>query len=236
MSEIQSSYFERRKNALAAIGWINLRRLGESRMVQTSYIWMVLVPILAHTLEHVLSPVKVNVFGAEHLFNLTLPFSWYLFYFSALAFACGSLLYRIYCPAIISEFSNFREYMDSGGEGFRLVEEIESTLPMHVIHDSPIWKAFVLAADAHLGRDKEERGLNVESQIVRGVRRMPIEGLVSIFFTIRSVVNHTHPRAIRTTVFFFGIGILLLGAVFVQNINFVIIQLNGGVPLLPWLL
>lgn len=236
MSEIKSSYFDRKKNALAAIGWINLRQLGESRMVQTAYAWMVLVPILARALEHVASPVKVSIFGGEHLLNLTLPFSWYLFYFSALAFACGSLLYKIYCPAIISEFLNFREYMNSGGEGFRLVEEMERTIPMHVIHDSPIWKAFVLAADAHLGPDREERGLNIESQIVRGLRRMPIEGLVSIFFTIRSVVNHTHPRAIRATVFCFGIGMLLLGAVFVQNVNFVIIQLNGGVPLFPWLL
>lgn len=236
MSKIQSSYFERNKSALAAIGWINLRRLGESRMVQTSYIWMVLVPIFARTLEHVKSPVKVNLFGAEHLINLTLPFSWYLFYFSALAFACGSLLYRIYCPAMISEFSNFREYMDSGGEGFRLVEEIENTLPVNVIHDTSIWKAFNIAVEKHLGNDEGELGLDVYSRMVRGCRRMPIEGLSSIFFTIRLVVNHTHPKLILTTVFCFGIGIFFLGAVFAQNINFVIIQLNGGVPLLPWLL
>lgn len=236
MSDIKSSYFERKRNALAAIGWINLRRFGESRMVQSSYIWLVLVPIFARALEHVASPVRVSIFGAEHLINISLPFSWFLFFFSALAFASGSLLYKIYCPAIISEFSNFREYMDSGGEGFRMVEEIESTIPPGTIHDSPIWKAFVLAADAHLGRDKEERGLNVDLELVRGVRRMPIEGMVSIFFTIRSVVNHTHPRAIRTTAFCFGFGMLLLGAVLIQNVNFVIIQLNGGVPLLPWLL
>lgn len=234
MSKIQSSYFESKKNALASIGWSSLRRLGESRTVQTSYIWLVLVPILARTLEHVVSPITINVFGAKHLLDLTLPFSWYLFYFSALSFACGSLLYRIYCPAIISEFANFREYKDSGGEGFRLVEELENTLPKHVIHDSPIWTAFVLAKEKQLPLDMDLGRLSVDDQVVHGVRRMPVDGLVSIFFTVRSVVNHTHPRAIRTTIFCYGVGMLLLGAVFFQNINFVIILLNGGVPLLSW--
>lgn len=234
MSKIQSSYFESKKNALTAIGWSSLRRLGESRTVQTSYIWMVVVPILARTLEHVVSPVTINVFGAKHLLNLTLPFSWYLFYFSALSFACGSLLYRIYCPAIISEFANFREYKDSGGEGFRLVEEIENTLPKNMIHDSSIWNAFVLANEKQPPLDIDLSYRSVDDRVVHGVRRFPVDELVSIFFTVRSVVNHTHPRALRTTIFCYGVGMLLLGAVFIQNINFVIILLNGGEPLLPW--
>lgn len=236
MTKIRSVYFERNQYSLAAIGWSNLRTLGESRMVRSSYYWLVLVPICARLLEKVVSPLKFRAFGGEHQVDLTLPFSWYLLYFSALAFASGALLYRIYCPSIISEFANFSQFRDSGGEGFRLEEEIKKALPAETIHDSPIWKSYILAAEKYLALDEKERSYSIEYQLRYGVRRMPIDGLSSLFFTIRSVVNHSHPRAIRITALCFGLGLASLAVVFAQNINFVILQLNGGVPLVPWLL
>lgn len=234
MSKIRSLYFERNRNFLAAIGWADLRSLGESRMVQSSYYWLVLVPICARLLDKIASPLKFRAFGGMHQIDFTLPFSWYLLYFSALAFACGALLYRLYCPKIISEFASFSEYRDAGGEGFRLENEIDKALPREMIHDSPIWQAFRLAAEKHLRHDREERNYNIGDQVIYGVREMPVDGLSSVFFTIRLVVNHSHPRAIRMTSLCFGLGMVLLAMIFAQNINFVILQLHGGVPLLHW--
>jgi hypothetical protein len=229
-SSIRSGYFDRGRSLLGSIKWTTLRAVGKHRMVQSAYYWIIVVPILAKLLQNLTSPVQVSILGSTPVVNLSLPFSWYCFYFAAIAFALGSILYSMYCPLIIANFANFREYTDSGGEGFRLASEIRKAVPEGMIHDSPIWKAYLLAADSI---DIDE-AIEPHFQVSIGLRKIPITRLASVFYTIRSVVNHSHLGAARMTAFLFGSGFILLGIVLLQNINFVLIQLAGGVPLVHW--
>jgi hypothetical protein len=224
---IKSTYFSRHlfHNRL---DWNSLRTLGKSSIVQSSFYWLFLVPIVARMLSEVQSPIIVRIFEQSHSINLTLPFSWYCLYFSALSFAIGSLLYKIYCPPIISEFENFREYLDSGGEGFRLATEIRKAIPSGFIQDSPIWNAFRIT----VRRVSGNREMADEIEIERELKSIPGDELGSIFYTVRDVVNYSHPGMVRSTAFFFLIGIILLLVVLLQNISFVLIQLNLAFPIL----
>lgn len=229
---IKSLFFSRNHPLLGSITWETLRALGQSSMVRSSVYWIFLVPLAARILGDIQSPIKVRVFEQVHNINLTLPFSWYCLYFSAVSFAVGSLLYRMYCPQLISEFANFRDFLDSGGEGFRLESEIQKAIPEDMIHDSSIWKAFTQTITTN---DKERNTFApIHAQVAHGVRRIPSDKLGSLFYTIRDVVSYSHPGLVWLTAICFAFGIVLLAVVFMQNLNFVLIQLNGGVPLITW--
>lgn len=65
-----------------------------------------LVPIFAKVLNQI--PKHVNLFGYN--VNITLPFKWELLWMSAVSFVFAYLLYVIFCPKFIKEYSSFGDY------------------------------------------------------------------------------------------------------------------------------
>jgi len=75
-----------------------------------------IVPIAAKVLIQLKSPLEFSMFGQRHEISLHLPFTWYLFYFAAFAFAIASGLFGLFCPSIIKRYSSFGEfYGESSG-------------------------------------------------------------------------------------------------------------------------
>jgi hypothetical protein len=72
--------------------WKNLRALGNSRLLRSSYFWFIFVLIAAHFLNQLKSPLVFSLFGSTQQVALELPFSWIAFYFAATAFAVASLV------------------------------------------------------------------------------------------------------------------------------------------------
>lgn len=194
------------------------------------------MPVLAKLLEHIQSPLVITVFGSNFSLSLELPFSWYLFYFSALFFALGVLLYVAFCPRLISEFANFHEFIDRGGEGFRLEEEMEKAIPNGMVHDSIIWQAYLETARRVDCNEERHPGTTPDWVVKKALRQIAPSELFSLFYAIRTVADHSHPHIVRVNGISFLIGAILLGIVLVQNMWFVIVQLLCGIQLqLPWL-
>jgi len=95
-------------------GWSNIKTLGNSKIVKSSYLWIVIVPILAKTLDKLNEVITINVFGAQISLNFTLPFTWKIFFFASLFFALGQLIFNIYCPPIIKNFQSFTDFQKHG--------------------------------------------------------------------------------------------------------------------------
>ena len=64
--------------------WSSLNSLGKSKTLKSSYIWIVVVPLVAKLFSKIESTIDFTLFGAKISVNLSLPFSWQMFYFSAL--------------------------------------------------------------------------------------------------------------------------------------------------------
>lgn len=94
--------------------WVLIDSLGKLRFSKSSYYYIVIIPILVKGLEKIKSPIYLVLGKNEFSINIDLPFSWYLFYFGAVAIAIGSLLYQIYCPEIIKNYKNYGEFLASG--------------------------------------------------------------------------------------------------------------------------
>ena len=89
--------------------WSDLNTLGQNRFSRTSYVWIIVVPLI----------VKISRFlerenGIIFDIDSDLPFSWYLFFYGALFFALASTVYYLFCPEIIRKFKNFGEFNSSG--------------------------------------------------------------------------------------------------------------------------
>ena len=95
-------------------GWSSLRVLGTSRTVRSSYLWLMLVPIVAKCLSAVNEIATFTILSATISVPLSLPFSWKAFFFAALAFAVADLIWHIKCPGIIKKYSNYSDFVSQG--------------------------------------------------------------------------------------------------------------------------
>ncbi len=93
------------------LNWRDLRRLGNSRLVKTSYFWVLFVPTIARWLEPFAGRHTVIFFGKEFAnFSVDLPFSWRMLWWMSLFFVIGQGLYSWWCPAVVKQFSNYGDY------------------------------------------------------------------------------------------------------------------------------
>lgn len=104
------------KDKLLRASWIGLSRLGQNKILKTSYAWIVLVPIAAK----LLSAMPEVIWFGDLIISVGLPFSWKAFYFSAVFFGIATALYSIRCPALIKDFKNWTDYEARGLSGQQL--------------------------------------------------------------------------------------------------------------------
>lgn len=110
-------YLDKKSNkiiSLLTLNWYTLKEIGNNKYVGSMYIWIFVVPVIAKTFEFVNKQVlNFEIFGEVIAFNTGLPFSWKVFYFSALSFALANLIINLKCPSIIKDHSSFRDFSDA---------------------------------------------------------------------------------------------------------------------------
>lgn len=102
---------EKRLDSLTS--WRHLKSAARLPFVGSMYIWIFLVPIAAKALENIPETGAFTIFGQDMQLNLSLPFSWVVFYFSALAFAVANFVFKVGCPSIIQENDSFSDFKAS---------------------------------------------------------------------------------------------------------------------------
>lgn len=94
--------------------WEHLKHLRRSQVVRSMHVWLVIVPIMAKLLAQIGKIPAIELFGTKLEPKFDLPFSWQLFYFSALAFSAGNLIFLVRCPRIVKEHANPSEFHEAG--------------------------------------------------------------------------------------------------------------------------
>jgi hypothetical protein len=94
-----------------AFQWRTLLTILDSRLFSTMYIWLLIVPSAAKFLQKAPERVKVQPFGSQPLVELSLelPFSWVVLYAAAAVFVSARLIYVLFCPKFIRDYSNAGE-------------------------------------------------------------------------------------------------------------------------------
>jgi hypothetical protein len=94
--------------------WSSLAKIERIKIVQSMYLWLFIVPILAKTLAKLEDTANLNIFGYVFNIHLELPFSWKIFYFSALCFAIANLVFVLRCYSLIKDHSSFADFLNQG--------------------------------------------------------------------------------------------------------------------------
>ena len=101
--------------------WVQLKVLGNNKFIRSSYFWLFFVPTAAKVMNKINSTADIKLFGAVFTINISLPFSWQLFYLSSIFFALGSAVFQIHCPASLKKYSSFNDWKEHGKDESALI-------------------------------------------------------------------------------------------------------------------
>lgn len=184
--------------------WDDLNRFGKNRILQSSYVWLFVVPIAARALSVISDPLVLTGISEGFRIRMTLPFSWHLFYFSAVVVSIAGLIYMLMCPELIQRFNTFAEFR-SEGRGIEYLKGYATKLKRQARTEEEGFNSFFRAQEVEAADPEKE--------------------LPELFWRIHEEENKKFPywRFVCFSLYFTGL--LLIGGVLVQNLVFVIRQL-----------
>ncbi|ODA36615.1 hypothetical protein A6X21_15900 [Planctopirus hydrillae] len=94
--------------------WDDLAKFGKSKTVRTAYIWLFVVPLAAKALLGLKQTLTFDIAGENVSLAIGLPFSWKLFFFSAVSFSVATALFQFKCPKIIQEHDDYAGFVSEG--------------------------------------------------------------------------------------------------------------------------
>ncbi len=103
-----------KKDIMPKFSWVELSVLGESKLVKSLMIWLIIVPILAKIFDQLPDKIIINIFNNNIGLFLLLPFNILCFYISALLFTLGGIIYKLKCPSIIQKRVHLSKNINNG--------------------------------------------------------------------------------------------------------------------------
>jgi hypothetical protein len=199
--------------------WNRIAVYGRSKILRTSYIWLLIVPVAYRIIEKIESPLVLTGLADGLVLNIDLPFSWKIFYFAALSIAVATVIFTEKCPDII-RLEDFNGFQRKGYDVRYLAKfaEIEGR--------TDLWEI-----DTPLKDYKRHRQLPKSYLFPGGTSNYPsgnadkdkaMENVVRTFWNLFGWANNKDFKFRMACAFFYGVGFTLLSVVAAQNIWFVI--------------
>lgn len=187
--------------------WSDLKKVQSLRIVKSTYIWLMIVPIFSKFLSKIGDTLVFNINGIKYTLELSLPFSWQLFYLSAICFVIGNVVYLIIAPKIVKEFIDYGDFKTKG----KRARDLDKYRPKeHLKAREAITFAPNFEAQFAPPNDQKNESPNKEYNRTQ----LEKESFWSIYSRYDSSKN-----SLRTVCsFVYAIGITLFGIVMVQNI------------------
>lgn len=199
------------KDILSRLKWSKIEPLSKLVVVRSMYIWIIVVPILAKTFEHIGEKAKVVVFGHYFEVQLSLPFSWTLFYFSALFFTLANILFQFRCPTIIKENRDYSAFTASR----RGVEHLDK----YIFEVDMNWEGLRRLVDR---RDE------YFERVAEATNPKASDGLLrKRFITAHEYSDNKRVFSRISSYICYAVGLALIGIVVVQNAVYVIKYLTA---------
>lgn len=183
------------------INWSQLHKIQSIKIISSMYIWIFIVPITAKFLALTEDFATVTVFDHTFTIELTLPFSWQLFYFAALSFAFATLLYQARCPSFIKDYPTLSAFEAEG---------------------KPEWHLRPYAEDIGLDYSEFKEDLEESMQLNEGRIFEGKEYLNSVFWNLHWAADKKRKKTFFLCFASYAIGFVLISIVFFQNFMWVI--------------
>lgn len=219
---------KRLERFLARLRWSHLRVFGESRVVQSSWLWLALVPACAKVIHHLQENIRTDPW-ASFVQSLRLPFSWPVLFAAALCFTAATFIYSTRGPRIIRENKSLCDFRDAakttrhlaeyahevaGEPGEEEVEPYPGCMPEVVSGRRVGDMLVVMKGDAPLSLVESEE----EAPFAKHVGGDAID---RVFWNIWWIAERHKHRSLIAAAFFYMIGSLLVMVIFIENVAWV---------------
>ncbi len=195
--------------------WENLKTINKNQIVSSTYIWLVIVPFIAKLTSKLENTIAFTFSGKVYEIDLVLPFSWQLFFLSALAFVLGNIVYIIFCPKIIKDYRNASEFIATGKHQGELYIYMNDALKrMQDEHNKNVAK-FIKMKEEHNAKWPH---LDIKTQREDDIKQQ--------FWMIYDYYSKTRAVFRRIAWFFYLIGFVTFFIVAITNIFWVIPQID----------
>lgn len=109
--------------------WDNLKKRATDKFISSMYIWLFLVPTVKKFLSKLNDSFPIEVDGHVYELMLQSPFSWDMFFYSALCFVIGNCIFYLFSPKFIKLYNNSSEYLASGRTVDYLISILKNDFP-----------------------------------------------------------------------------------------------------------
>lgn len=205
--------------------WSNLYSISKSKIVRSSYVWFVFVPIIARILVKIESTLTFELFDRQITLSMGLPFTWQLFFFGATFILLANLVYIFRCPGILKKYPAFSDFQKEGQTSVQLIEIYIKLIASRMKSQEGTHQILMsLGEFFHTYCIKDESISNElkkdNPQILKMISKMNIEesSFSGAFIHVRNFGEKLHIKSIWLCSILYGIGIAFISGVFIQNI------------------
>ena len=189
--------------------WETINKIGKTKIAKSTFVFLFVVPVLARFI--------VESQYAD-IFDVALPFSWVVLYFSAICVALSTALYFIFCPDLVKQYREFNSFQ-AGGRGLSFLKsELGDCLRI-----SSRTKGLRELVDAAYEQYPDEIYHRVDTSTLNQDEQRPSPVLMQVIFWVcHDVANSTH-RMIRVVAeASYILGFFLFTLVLGQNLIYVL--------------
>jgi len=174
-----------------------LIRVGKVKLLKSSFIIFLILPIVAKSIE-------------TYEISMEIPFSWLMLYYSTLFISLGIFFYAIFCPDIVKRFNNYEDFMKSGRGGSYLNIQLSMFYSKKINDQHKL--AEYLSAEYKFAHFKNESGIKniIDSDIWNGDK--------DSFWFVHDCLNYSRQYIRLLCNIFYGIGFILLAIVLTEKI------------------
>lgn len=222
--------------------WATLKSLGQNSLLKSSYFWFIFVPVAARLLGQIKSPLVLRLFEQDHIIPLELPFSWYHFFFAAVFFSIGNLLFALRCPELVQRYNTAQESTDADNGSFFMHRQL-CCLPGYVFDDDlrhSLLYAFKAAEEANVkkpsaaqlwiaehGTESTPSTFEICDLISSNICDLRTDTLGNLFGLVYRAHSRSRPFARLIATVSYACGFIFVCRVFGSNVYFVLSRYMG---------
>lgn len=210
--------------------WLQISSIGNSKLVKSMMIWLFVTPVLAKAL-HPINSISFDFLMKGESLDISLPFSWEIFFLCALVFTIANIIYICKCPALIKNYKNYSDFETNDNSLFLLVSLFTDYKDKIVSNDALNYKTFAMVAvytpdieiQSEFSSDDTSRAN--WNKGVDSLKHSKESYKPDIFSALRDISSGLHPNWAFICFLLYLVGFLALGWVMYENILYVYNQL-----------
>ncbi len=207
------------------MSWLSISEIGNSRVVRSMLIWMIITPVLAKAFSSVNS-VNFSIFKTDQAIILSLPFSWQVFFFCALSFTIANIIFLIKCPPLIRKYNNYADFEGKDNSLYLLVNHFNDHVTDKMVRDNCVEIGVIVSKYSPSSIVAREWTSDDTSEInwrkeIDSLKHASASNKADLFASLRIVLSKLYPTWTKICLTFYGLGFLGIAIVILQNVAYV---------------